>query len=90
MADDTTPAPRSRKAAPRKTTGAAARAPRATAAPRKARARKAPAPAKAVAATVAPPTPEQIATQAYFLWQAGGQDPVANWLAAERTLGATG
>jgi hypothetical protein len=34
----------------------------------------------------APPTQKQIATRAYFLWQGGGQDPVANWNAAEQEL----
>jgi hypothetical protein len=41
------------------------------------------------AAPVAPPTSEQIATRAYQLWESGGQDPVANWLAAEQQLSAS-
>jgi hypothetical protein len=36
----------------------------------------------------AAPTQEEIAERAYHLWLAGGADPLANWLAAERELAA--
>jgi hypothetical protein len=34
------------------------------------------------------PTQQEIAERAYHLWLAGGADPLANWLAAERELAA--
>ncbi len=69
-------------------TPARKKTPAKAAAPKRATARKSTRKSVRKKAVAAPPTTDQIATRAYFLWQAGGQDPVANWLAAEQQLSA--